>query len=87
MTNDSTLNAILKSVCYGEYANITFNNTRDENIEWNTVRQYLLDISQPCQEMLQFCSFGNEPIRCMNLFDTVLTDEGSNSRDFNYSCM
>lgn len=76
MANGSTEHAILKSICYGEYTNVTINNTEDANIEWSTVRQYLLDVSQPCQEMLQTCRFGGEAINCMNLFDTVLTDEG-----------
>lgn len=76
MGNGSTDNVILKSMCYGEYANITINNTKDENIEWNTVRQYLLDVSQPCEEMLHLCRFESETMDCMNLFDTVLTDEG-----------
>lgn len=76
MANGSTENAILKSICYGEYTNITDHNTKDENIEWSTVRQYLLEVSQPCEEMLHFCKFGGETINCMSLFDTVLTDEG-----------
>lgn len=76
MANGSTNNAILKSICYNEYTNITVNNTNDENIEWSTVRQYLLKVAQPCREMLVSCKFAGETINCMNMFDTVITDAG-----------
>lgn len=79
MANGSTENAILKTICYNEYANITLDNAKDQNIEWDAVRQYLLEVSQPCQEMLHSCKFEGQPKDCMSMFDTVLTDEGIGS--------
>lgn len=76
--NGSTEHAILKSLCQDEYDKVAINNkTWNGNSEWNTVRQSLLDFSQPCDEMLRFCSFGHETLQCMSIFDTILTDGGA----------
>lgn len=67
----------MKTLCYDEYENITVDSSWERTIEWDIVQQYLFDISQPCHEMLRSCSFGHENIHCMSIFDTVLTDGGS----------
>lgn len=36
----------------------------------------LLEVSQPCDKMLQYCSFGSKEENCSQIFNTVLTDDG-----------
>ena len=68
----------LQNICYDEYANITMNDedAERESRDWSTFRQYLLNISQPCNEMLVQCRYALETFDCMEIFDTVLSDEG-----------
>lgn len=33
-------------------------------------------MSQPCDEMLVMCKFGNQLIDCFKIFETALTDDG-----------
>lgn len=72
-------NFMLENICIDEYQNISIeNDEKYYNIEWNVVRQYLLDVSQPCNEMILTCRFGYDFYNCSEIFDTVLTDEGIN---------
>lgn len=69
---------MLQNICADEYDNVTIQDADvvKEKSDWDTFRHLLLNISQPCKEMLVKCRFGLETFNCMNLFDTVLTDEG-----------
>lgn len=53
-------------------SNIKYNGTNN----WKTFRQFLVNVSQPCSEMLLECRFASKPFPCMNLFASILTDEG-----------
>lgn len=77
--NGSTQSIWLQNICYDEFTNTSLANegAQKDNSEWNTFRQYLLNISQPCTEMLQVCRFALDDFKCMEIFDTVLSDEGS----------
>ncbi|XP_037040267.1 pickpocket protein 28 [Bradysia coprophila] len=44
--------------------------------KWSTFRGFLINVSQPCSEMLMECKFATETQVCMELFNTVLTDDG-----------
>lgn len=44
--------------------------------KWPQFRNFLLHISQPCDEMLKFCKFAMEEEDCMDIFSNILTDEG-----------
>lgn len=33
-------------------------------------------MTQPCDEMLLMCKYGNKPIDCSRVFETALTDDG-----------
>lgn len=61
-----------------EYANVTMenDNVQKGSNEWEVFKQYLLNISQPCSKMLLMCRFALETVKCMEIFDTVLSDEG-----------
>ena len=65
---------ILESICtQGDSIN-----DEDENIEgkWTYVREFLLNASQSCDDMIQLCKFGMQRINCDESFKSVLTDEG-----------
>lgn len=68
----------LQNICYDEYENITLKDedAQKESRDWQTFRQFLLDISQPCNKMLIKCRYALENFKCMEIFDTVLSDEG-----------
>lgn len=75
VANGSTDEDLIANTCFEEYGNAS-SNSNTTNYEWYTYRKYLLDSSQPCNEMLNRCYFGLELIDCMKIFDTVLSDEG-----------
>lgn len=67
--------SMLQNFCLDEYAKETSsNNSNGEH--WSTFKQFLQNISQPCTDMLVMCRFAMEEYKCMELFDTVLSDEG-----------
>lgn len=53
-------------------------NNDDDEIEgkWSYIREFLLNASQPCEEMINLCKFGMATIDCDKSFSSVLTDEG-----------
>lgn len=69
----------MQNICYNEYANVSQSSDHpfDMVTDWNEFRQFLLNISQPCSEMLLMCRFALEEFDCMKVFDAVLSDEGS----------
>lgn len=71
-------NILLQNVCYDEYENISLSNkaAQEANGEWKTFKQFLTNISQPCNAMLVLCRFALRTFRCMEYFETVLSDEG-----------
>lgn len=75
--NGSTEQLLLQNVCYDEYANVSSQAYANKlSSEWSIFKQFLINISQPCHEMLILCQFALETFPCMDLFDTVLSDEG-----------
>lgn len=71
-------NMLLESVCNldnqitleGEFKNQDFLG------KWSDFRKFLINVSQPCKEMLKFCRFATVDEMCMDLFLSMLTDEG-----------
>lgn len=53
-------------------------NDEESNVEgkWSYIREFLLNASQPCEEMIKLCKFGMQKIDCDKSFSSVLTDEG-----------
>ncbi|XP_054087733.1 pickpocket protein 28-like [Zeugodacus cucurbitae] len=43
---------------------------------WNNLRRFITEISQPCSEMLLTCWFGGVKYKCTDLFHSVITDSG-----------
>lgn len=71
-------NVLLQNVCYDEYENISLSNkaAQEANGEWRIFKQFLTNISQPCDQMLILCRYALKTVRCMDYFETVLSDEG-----------
>lgn len=77
-TENSLENSLLQNVCYDEYEiyNVSNKAAQEADGEWKTFKQFLNNISQPCNKMLVLCRFALRTIRCMEYFETVLSDEG-----------
>lgn len=80
--DDSLDSQLLQSVCNLE-AQLNLNSSssaaaRNEKFigKWPQFRNFLVNISQPCKEMLKYCRFAMEEENCMDIFLSVLTDEG-----------
>ncbi|XP_055372760.1 pickpocket protein 28-like [Condylostylus longicornis] len=43
---------------------------------WKNFRPVMLEMAQPCKEMLLNCSFGGRSVKCQNIFHSTLTDDG-----------
>lgn len=76
---NSSQSTWLENICSNEYENVNITNGSSQKgtSDWTTFRNYLLNISQPCDELLLTCRYALATYRCMDIFDTVLTDEGS----------
>lgn len=66
--------SMLQNFCLDEYQQDNTVNATKEH--WSTFKQFLKNISQPCSDMLVTCHFAMEEYKCMELFDSVLSDEG-----------
>lgn len=64
---------ILDSICT-QGDELSSNETSDG--KWSYVREFLMNASQPCEDMIQFCRFRTEEFECSQGFMGVLTDEG-----------
>lgn len=73
---DSMQTMLLESVC--NLDDNLVNSTRKSAFvgKWKEFRSFLINSSQPCKEMLKFCRFATQEERCMDIFLSMLTDEG-----------
>lgn len=67
--------SMLQNFCLDEYAKDATTNVSNGE-QWSVFKHFLQDISQPCSEMLVMCRYAMEEFKCMEVFETVLTDEG-----------
>lgn len=44
--------------------------------DWDSLRKFMIRVSQPCHEMIVSCQWANNPKICSELFNPSLTDEG-----------
>lgn len=71
---DSVDNAMVQSLCT---QNIDENATDSKPGKWPEFKRLLMKVSQPCEDMLVYCRYGGiEYENCMDIFSSVLTDEG-----------
>jgi acid-sensing ion channel, other len=65
---------ILDSICtQGDQLNDSAENFEGK---WSFVREFLLNASQPCHQMMKMCKFGMRNMSCDKIFTSALTDEG-----------
>ncbi|XP_063697190.1 pickpocket protein 28-like [Culicoides brevitarsis] len=74
ISRDSIEYAVLTSMCHHTKLDSTFK----DNIfgKWSYVRKLILNITQPCSQLLTSCRFSGRSIDCNKIFRTILTDEG-----------
>lgn len=65
---------MLDSVC--TQGNGLSNETMLTYGKWSYVREFLINASQPCKDMIEMCKFGMQEFDCSRGFMSVLTDEG-----------
>ncbi|EDW00314.1 pickpocket protein 28 [Drosophila grimshawi] len=62
---------LLMSLCNkGDDQTITYVGT------WKYFKALLVEVAQPCDEMLLYCSFGSQKETCSMIFNSILTDDG-----------
>ncbi|KAL1457066.1 hypothetical protein WDU94_001739 [Cyamophila willieti] len=44
--------------------------------EWETVKNFMIKVTQPCDSMIRLCLWHGDPINCSRIFYPSLTDEG-----------
>lgn len=54
----------------------TINVTGSKAEKWPLFRNFMLNVSQSCEDMLLMCRYGDEEYKCLELFNAILTDEG-----------
>lgn len=72
---DSLENMLLESVCNLD-DQLNANQSYSYVGKWSQFKNFLINISQPCKEMLRYCRFAMEEENCMDIFFSMLTDEG-----------
>ncbi|RVE50284.1 hypothetical protein evm_005119 [Chilo suppressalis] len=73
----SSLNKkLLESLCSTENDADIFENELADTADWDYMRSFLINVTQPCSEMLASCSWNSINRSCVDLFNAQLTDEG-----------
>ncbi|KAH8411236.1 hypothetical protein KR215_000725 [Drosophila sulfurigaster] len=71
ISRSSSNYSLLMSLCsQGDDQTITYVGT------WKYFKALLVDVAQPCDEMLLYCSFGSRREMCSMIFKSSLTDDG-----------
>ncbi|XP_048482172.1 pickpocket protein 28 isoform X3 [Plutella xylostella] len=74
-TGSSKDKKLLQSLCTSNNDTAIFDNSTD-NADWEYFRAFLINVTQPCSEMLDQCYWNDERQDCQDLFNAQLTDEG-----------
>ncbi|XP_061382293.1 pickpocket protein 28-like isoform X1 [Danaus plexippus] len=67
---------LLESLCLSKPDADIFENELSEKADWEHTRSFLINITQPCNEMLAMCIWDSIRMSCQDLFNAQLTDEG-----------
>ncbi|XP_045487114.1 pickpocket protein 28-like [Pieris rapae] len=67
---------LLESLCSTQTDADLFEDTIAESADWDHTRSFLINVTQPCEEMLAICIWSSEIMKCQDLFNAQLTDEG-----------
>ncbi|XP_014484862.1 PREDICTED: pickpocket protein 28-like [Dinoponera quadriceps] len=72
--SDLAKKLMLDDICDTE-TNMTFDKTQD-SINWDSMLQFMINVTQPCTDMLYYCMWHGIPMECKNIFNPTMTDEG-----------
>ncbi|KAI8442241.1 hypothetical protein MSG28_005814 [Choristoneura fumiferana] len=67
---------LLESLCTSQDDTEIFDNDAAESADWDYTRSFLINVTQPCSEMLAMCIWDSSEMSCEDLFNAQLTDEG-----------
>ncbi|XP_072934740.1 pickpocket protein 28-like [Epargyreus clarus] len=67
---------LLESLCSSQADVDLFEDELAESADWDHTRSFLINITQPCNEMLARCFWDSVEMSCQDLFNAQLTDEG-----------
>ncbi|CAG4932747.1 unnamed protein product [Colias eurytheme] len=67
---------LLESLCSSQKDADLFEDIIAESADWDHTRSFLINVTQPCEEMLAICTWDSKPMNCQDLFNAQLTDEG-----------
>nr|XP_026501362.1 pickpocket protein 28-like isoform X2 [Vanessa tameamea] len=67
---------LLESLCSDQTDADIFEDNIAGNADWDHTRSFLINVTQPCNEMLSLCIWNSASMNCQDLFNAQLTDEG-----------
>ncbi|XP_013189656.2 pickpocket protein 28 [Amyelois transitella] len=67
---------LLQSLCVPQNDADIFEDEIAESADWDHTRSFLINVTQPCTEMIPLCKWNSEVKSCQDLFNAQLTDEG-----------
>ncbi|XP_047538577.1 pickpocket protein 28-like [Vanessa atalanta] len=73
---DSIDKKLLESLCSDQTDADIFEDNIAGNADWDHTRSFLINVTQPCNEMLSLCIWNSASMNCQDLFNAQLTDEG-----------
>ncbi|XP_023245644.1 pickpocket protein 28-like, partial [Copidosoma floridanum] len=77
--NDPLQKFYLEDICNFKNGTFQFFQKFDGSKEagsWESIYQFLLNVSQSCSQMMYYCEWSGNETSCSELFNPVLTDEG-----------
>ncbi|XP_012527253.2 pickpocket protein 28 [Monomorium pharaonis] len=72
--SDTLEKLFVEDVCNSD-SNVTFEN-ENQTIGWKRIQQFLINVSQPCTDMLHYCLWHGNQTDCERIFNPTMTDEG-----------
>ncbi|KAG5316419.1 PPK28 protein, partial [Acromyrmex insinuator] len=57
-------------------SNITYDDHDDQAINWDKMLKFMINVTQPCTDMIYYCLWHGIPIECERIFNPTMTDEG-----------
>ncbi|XP_045454262.1 pickpocket protein 28-like [Melitaea cinxia] len=76
MFGNSVDKKLLESLCSSQTDADIFENDIADSADWEHTRSFLINVTQPCNEMLSLCIWDSVSMNCQDLFNAQLTDEG-----------
>ncbi|XP_063988338.1 pickpocket protein 28-like isoform X2 [Diachasmimorpha longicaudata] len=72
--NDTVEKLLLEDIC--NFQNTSMDNDVVGSADWSNVLRFMLNVSQPCEELLRYCFWHQNVTECDRIFNPILTDEG-----------